>query len=772
MRYPKIEEPKYAIPIIVIISTFFRMVTFRFKYFLGFDPYFHLAYIEEALKAGKWFNFFTLAHGPWGFQIKYFHPLGLWMTPAYIYKILAPFGVSLVTTFKITPVIFGVLTIVFFYLSLRKLFNDRVAFLSSLLLSMSYGHMFRSMANYYRGDNYMLFWYSVALLGIAYALTLKARWRYAFYLVPALATGFSAAFWQAYYPIFIFILASGLFLAVWAYLKEEKYFIDSLLIILSTALGALIANWIGGKLNYGMLGYYRWIGKIVAKKLNLTFGFIKDVYLLIHLKYLLPLSLVFIFLLYLTARFSKNTRVREAVLVGLTILGLTVLFLKFPALKDLSTGFGIFKESPIQETHPPSFNDLWAAYNITLFLIPLYLLRFRRISLGDFLMFGYIFPTLYMLSIWTRFLFISAPSIAFLAGFGILEVYEFIKPKLSGRKLIAVTLALLILIPSISGGLAFKTIWEMKPLINEHWVEALEWLRNNSNENDVILTWWDYGHWVTYYARRAPVAQGSPSAWVAAYLLGLVDWKWAQSIGVDYVIVSYYDFLKLQAIFDTARLSKRWANITMQGYGFSVLPMTANLGDVMMFENNLYAVIIKPGTNAWDVTIRVGNTFRYPRELLVEKGTRVMRVPLLRFSNSGPYLYVNLNYNYAFLMTEKTYNTTLARLFVGNGGKKYSLVYSDGGIIKIFRLQHPNVAVERVDGRIILRFNNATGTGLGIWGFLDNGTLVFKKWYSVKGKEEFLLPLDLNGSVVVRYAYAEGRTIVDRGVLRLDLSGR
>jgi len=56
------------------------MITFRFKYLLGYDPYFHLAYIEEVNKVGKWINFLTFAGGPWGYQVKLFHPLGLWMT--------------------------------------------------------------------------------------------------------------------------------------------------------------------------------------------------------------------------------------------------------------------------------------------------------------------------------------------------------------------------------------------------------------------------------------------------------------------------------------------------------------------------------------------------------------------------------------------------------------------------------------------------------------------------------------------------------------------
>ena len=84
----KFFKPKIALPLITLIATIFRLVPLRYKYMFGYDPYFHLAYIEEALKAGEWINFLTIAGGPWGYQVKNFHPLGLWMTPAYVYKVL------------------------------------------------------------------------------------------------------------------------------------------------------------------------------------------------------------------------------------------------------------------------------------------------------------------------------------------------------------------------------------------------------------------------------------------------------------------------------------------------------------------------------------------------------------------------------------------------------------------------------------------------------------------------------------------------------------
>jgi len=94
------------------------------------------------------------------------------------------------------------------------------------------------------------------------------------------------------------------------------------------------------------------------------------------------------------------------------------------------------------------------------------------------------------------------------------------------------------------------------------------------------------------------------------------------------------------------------------------------------------------------------------------------------------------------------------------------MVYSDGGYIKIFRFRHPNVAVEQTGREIIFKFENATGTGLGVFGYLDNGTQVFKKWYSVKGMEELRLTKDQVNGTVIRYVYVEKKKVLDRGVFR------
>lgn len=39
------------------------------------------------------------------------------------------------------------------------------------------------------------------------------------------------------------------------------------------------------------------------------------------------------------------------------------------------------------------------------------------------------------------------------------------------------------------------------PPENENWLEAMEWIKENTDENSMIATWWDYGHLISYYGR-------------------------------------------------------------------------------------------------------------------------------------------------------------------------------------------------------------------------------------------------------------------------------
>ncbi len=45
--------------------------------------------------------------------------------------------------------------------------------------------------------------------------------------------------------------------------------------------------------------------------------------------------------------------------------------------------------------------------------------------------------------------------------------------------------------------------------LNDAWIRALEYIKANTSEDSLIITWWDYGYWVSVGAGRRTVADGS-----------------------------------------------------------------------------------------------------------------------------------------------------------------------------------------------------------------------------------------------------------------------
>ncbi len=758
----RVLRPRYALILLTLLAAVIRLIPMRFKYLLGYDPYFHLAYIRYALTHG-WVNFFPYAHGPWGAQIKLFHPLGLWMAPAYVYKLISVFGVSIYNAFRITPVIFGVLTVVLVYLAVFRTHDKREAFLAAFLLAVSFGHVFRSMAGYYRGDNYMLFWYAVGLAAMASALTCRCNryLRFSLYLIPGLAAGLAAAFWQAYYPIFAIFLSNSLLLALGAFLLEkDERILDGLTISLSLIPGVFLANWIGGRLGYGMTGETRWFGKNLAKELGVHFGTLKDVFLIVFLRYALILSVLAILALILIARFTKDRRIRWTVALIGVIAALFLAFRYYGIIGDAL--HRLFPVAPIGETQRTNWPNWWEAYGISGVLFPLFFLRFRRPTVSDFLLLGTAVVLIPMALIWTRFLFMGSLAVAILAGIGLVDAFDFFSGKMAVPwKRVTLAVLLLILLPSVSAYQGFSSTLAVHPFVDDHWADALTYLGEHSSINDVVLTWWDQGHWVTYFSNRAPVAQGGPNIWVAKYYLGLIPSKNLMSAGIDYVIVSYDTLTKFGAVMDTA-------GVNQSDYALVILHLDSSYGGVFVFSSGPYSLMAAPG-KTWDVKVSLRGQVVIPAGVFVESGKTLARVELSSRPTAPVYVYISLNYGYAVIMNRNAFDTALAKLmFTNEYPDYYKLLYSDGGLVKIFRFVHPNVIVTSENNSVVLKFVNATGTGVGIYGYLDNGTLVFKKWFNVKDKNEFILPGNLNGSAVVRYVYTRKKTVLDRGVFRIE----
>ena len=60
------------------------------------------------------------------------------------------------------------------------------------------------------------------------------------------------------------------------------------------------------------------------------------------------------------------------------------------------------------------------------------------------------------------------------------------------------------------------------PSMNDGWWESLEKIKNNSSEDAIINSWWDFGHWFKYVADRPVTVDGAGQDYFLAHWMGTI----------------------------------------------------------------------------------------------------------------------------------------------------------------------------------------------------------------------------------------------------------
>ena len=89
----------------------------------------------------------------------------------------------------------------------------------------------------------------------------------------------------------------------------------------------------------------------------------------------------------------------------------------------------------------------------------------------------------------------------------------------------------------LNGGTSF-------PIATNDWKDSLEWIKNNTPEDSVIASWWDYGYWITTLSERSTLADNATIhtdkiQQIAKIFLNSPDqsWKMLNNLNVDYVVI-------------------------------------------------------------------------------------------------------------------------------------------------------------------------------------------------------------------------------------------
>lgn len=131
-----------------------------------------------------------------------------------------------------------------------------------------------------------------------------------------------------------------------------------------------------------------------------------------------------------------------------------------------------------------------------------------------------------------RFNYYLGPFIAILASIAIYEMVKIVGipdtiGNVKGYHILALMLVVTLFVPVLLVSVDQPTVFEQDTLQNpgyEQWEESLEWMSENTEDPNLgtyetntkpftypdgsygVMSWWDYGHWITYTGDRIPVA--------------------------------------------------------------------------------------------------------------------------------------------------------------------------------------------------------------------------------------------------------------------------
>lgn len=491
----------YLFPILVVIIAFIgykiRAATGQTKYFIDPDTFYHFEIYKLAIK--EWIpKYYPLADAPFGSLIG--EPLGLYIIPAVLYKILSAFGLEAIRVFKMWPPLVGFFSIIGIYLLGRKLHSEWAGLWAALAMMFSIAHWTRTFSGNARGDGPFLMFFIYAVL-------------FMFYYLEATEIKRKVIFGA------LFVFSGVLMLSVW---NGSPF---GIMVLLGFASLYVIVAFIFGKVEdvkkfarefypayvvMLLLGYALTPSGIVKVGGHIRFAF----------EAFLGLALLTGIMLYGGKYLNySDKKHRFGVVAVVVLLGFTGAYL-YVGPKLFSLMSGAYQSTQVYETvqelAKTEWEDVQRYYSVKgtdgllflLSLIGIAIVAFRLLrsltqnNVDAKALFLIVFYGLSLYLMWTAVRFLFLASGAVLLTFGILvgelfRIVENLQEKTSTKALYALLLIILFIpIPIVGANTTYNSAKAGGDAVTPSWEETLLWLRENTNEYDTATSWWDYGYWI------------------------------------------------------------------------------------------------------------------------------------------------------------------------------------------------------------------------------------------------------------------------------------
>jgi dolichyl-diphosphooligosaccharide--protein glycosyltransferase len=548
---------------VVVIAVLFRVIKLRWgPYMDAFDPLFQYRVTEYVVENGyrAWFTWHdTMSWYPMGRDIAHSSYPGIPFSATFVYQLVTAMGFK-VTVYDVClyfPVLMGAITCIVIYFLAKDLGGSSAGLFAAFFMAISEAFLARTSFGFFDTENIGIF--GMALTTLWFFRSTEAEKPLTRRIVYAMGAG----------------LSLGYIFASWG---AARYVVGLLTLFI---LASLIINIYESRhlVSYGVtMGVGFLIAALVPK---------------LGIKYLRSVENMTVFLLVAllvvyelaSQRMGKQ---KAYMLIGGVILVLIVGVLglqQVGIIKPLTGKFlrvlnpRLATESPlyasVAEHHRAVWTDFYGKFGLT-FALGMFGCYFALKNLSDRNLFSvaYFATAVYFAAGMSRLsLILSAPA-SVMAAYGLKEL---VKPfiGLSSRReegrgrrrrpLFGVSREMAIVFSVFLFFAVLPTVWgaaesSLRPTslassgvsamlggsYPQDWLQALSWMRDNTPEDAIVVSWWDYGYWIEAMANRTTLADGATKNTKQIQKLGRImmlnqsgSLPLLEEYGADYIVVFY-----------------------------------------------------------------------------------------------------------------------------------------------------------------------------------------------------------------------------------------
>ena len=732
-----------AILAIIIIGVYMRLGMLSFTGFFEPDGFFHFA-VMRASVANNYAvpQYANLSGFPAHNAIT--QVMGDYYVTLYPYMLLKPFGISYYTVMRLIPVFFGVLDIIGIFLLAKYLSkSNALGLLAAFFIAISSGNISRTAALVYRGDGFISIFMIIALIFMIKVFYTESRMqKYEFAIAANLILGFGMMIWTgAPYMTMVYIFS----------------------VLMITAYGFITAN--RRILQDSVMLAFALLITYAIQHMWMALDVIRNSEALSSLKFFIfymPMLGFALFALYVInnreklAAISMNAVRRIEALAGAIIIAVIAIAAAFGGyLASIASGGGLIIANSaltqtIEELQHPSFAFLWGSFGFQIILwiigIAAYILLAHRLGNREYKKFskfsisitpafltilGYMIVTGYLQANAIRYNSLVSVPIAIFSAYA---VYALGRVIFDYAKSAGVKTMFIKKMPYLYAGLITAILLESAVMtayssytsapadgINSQFLQAMQWLNNNTPANATVAALWPDGSVVEGWGNRQSLMDsvagqnGTLITQFNAFILNSTpDAQFLQKYKPQYLLARGYWYQELKGIAVEANI----VNVTP--YGFDMFTSMHTSGNstsrVYSFSQNsppyYDAALIINGSQIKDMraAIGVGNSsLSYIRSVLLYNPNTSNFVfinstkPALNYTLMVSY--VNSTITQAEVLGPKLAASNLLKFtllcgysacpYDSNGSIRMKMVYanSDSRIYRIYYNQSVNASV-------------------------------------------------------------------------------